>query len=1599
MPGTVVTNLRWNLEVGGTAAIDKMLAVDRTIRRGVDQTDRAYQKLGATTTTVGDKMSRSSSKVSMGTRREGDAANAAAAYFTELSRRQQETLSISSRLVTANDRVSASYRRQTRAAEEASVKQRAAARLTKVGAGAVGAGAAVGRGVRGTAATAGLGVGGGLVGGIAAVATARQTVDFDRALHNVNSIAQISEKSLQGVGKQLRQIAGPLAKTPTDLANGMYDLVQSDFSAKDSLTILKASAVAATAGMTDTATATKAVAAVLKAYNRPAKDAGNVSDVLFQTVNRGVISFQTLSENIGQVLPFASQMGVSLNQVGAAIATMTKAGIGGENAITYIKNAITAFIKPGKGMQAALDELNTSGQALTKRDGFQGAMEKVIGTTDGSRAAVAKLFPNIRQMSAVFALTGANAKKANEDVKGLSNVMAKGAAPKAFAEQSKSVAVQWDKLKASADSLAIGLGNRLIPAANAAFSTLSSLGNKSSPAGGALAGLSAGLKNLPAQSTVKPRGVGPHDPDSRLAAQSPDQSVSIAQKIGSVARTIGTSALTAGKQLLAAFKPALPFFQNILLPLLEGVGKGVLGSVVVAFKIAIPIITTVSRVLGFIGTAAKPLKGVFEGIGEVVGFVFTGPILKAIGGIEKLGKLGKVIEALGGVFSKLGGLVSKGLGKLAPKALEAFGSLPGHLKDMGIRAGGALVDGLGSLAKTAGKAAGKVGSAIVNAIRNLNFFNLGKRVVNAIVAGIKSLPGAIWNAVKGAAGGAFKFVKKAVTGKRRGGRIGRYADGGLVPAMVSPGEMLAYAGDSMIVPGSPVAADNTLAMVPPGTAVFTSSGQGMLASGASPASVLAMQAPHFAGGGVVRGRVSTFGPPGEKAGTTASGVSSSLAGVAIRPGATWQTGKTTLGKFWQITIGGHTAILKQTDLGPNQSTGRRIDVTGAGARKLGLDPRRFPTDSTGTAVLVGGSATGAAKAGGSGSVPIILNASRTRGGLLDDALSQGISAGTSGLTVSDILAGNRGVRGASPSPILAAVAGAQSATRRQITIPGSKTSSGGLPSGVYTPNTTWNPRRKPIDRWIAPYLTYGASHGWHGIVQSGYRSKAEQAAIYNSGVRPAAKPGTSNHERANYPGGAVDVTQAATLAAILNKRKGPHLLKWAGAKDPVHFSHPHGGSYRRGGIIGRFRTGGVAGAGPTLNEALSAAVSFAGGSFAKLDEAITRAAEAKIEALRAAISKLVRKGGDKKTIQRLQGVLDLIDFEVGRRIGRETDVIAQRSSALDRSQGSLDRTLRKLNISADSTVGLAIQTRADAAAIAVRKQNVASAQHALDLAKRTGDKSAIKDATDQLNQAQDDLDEAVTKHIEDARNAILAVAQAAVDKASFHTDVANNALAGLDITQRLTQTADTPAGMLQKAQAIGQVLIPSLQESLGALETQFQVLAASGDVAGSRQVFLAVQQTGNDIASAMADAADLIRQAGEQAAQDLVDSAGHQTTMADLGEAHLELVQRLNGTFDTASGAQARADYITQNVIPAMQGELAALQTQFAQAQSDGNTKLASQIAEAIGGKQNDILQEQLDVQQQIADNTDPLKDLTGPLGFQAFGQGFTDLIQAGTGA
>lgn len=319
------------------------------------------------------------------------------------------------------------------------------------------------------AGTQGAMMGTAVQGGAAAVAyglfkSIKSAADFDSAMRNVNSIAGLSEAKFKNLSARVLDLAGPTAQAPMTLADGMYQLVSSGFNASESLTVMKASAIAATAGLTDAETATTAIAGALNAYELKASDAQTVSDLLFTTVDKGVLTFNDLAQGLGPVLPFATKLGVELDQVGAMLASLTIKGVPAAEAMTYTKGAMAQLVKPTKDLKNEFKELGvTSGQELVSKTGsFQGALEALYQSVGENDRKFAKLFPDIRGLSAAFAVTGEGANEAKQMLKDF-NVEA-GRTQEVFKEQSKGEGFTWKQLSADVKQAAVDVGQEFAPA-------------------------------------------------------------------------------------------------------------------------------------------------------------------------------------------------------------------------------------------------------------------------------------------------------------------------------------------------------------------------------------------------------------------------------------------------------------------------------------------------------------------------------------------------------------------------------------------------------------------------------------------------------------------------------------------------------------------------------------------------------------------------------------------------------------------------------------------------------------------------------------------------------------------------------------------------------------------------------------------------------------------------------------------------------------------------------------------------------------------------------------------------------------------------------
>lgn len=281
--------------------------------------------------------------------------------------------------------------------------------------------------------------------------------DFEENMAKVSTMLdENSMKYMPAFTEGIKKMATEFGEGTNTLSWGLYQILSAGVNASKAMDVLKASVIAAKAGMTDTATAADAITTVLNSYGLSADKAGYVSDWFFGIVKKGKTTFGELAPVIGRLTPVAKQAGLSLEEVGASLATLTANGIRTDEAVTAMRGVLNAFLKPTEeSIELARQygiELSTT---TLKTEGFIGVLQKLKGIKPED---LAKIFPNIRALTGVLANMGSLAKY-QENLNYLFSVG--GATQEAYMKMTDTLKFKLSQLKEGIIDVAVSIGETL----------------------------------------------------------------------------------------------------------------------------------------------------------------------------------------------------------------------------------------------------------------------------------------------------------------------------------------------------------------------------------------------------------------------------------------------------------------------------------------------------------------------------------------------------------------------------------------------------------------------------------------------------------------------------------------------------------------------------------------------------------------------------------------------------------------------------------------------------------------------------------------------------------------------------------------------------------------------------------------------------------------------------------------------------------------------------------------------------------------------------------------------------------------------------------
>ena len=297
--------------------------------------------------------------------------------------------------------------------------------------------------------------------------------DFEKSMTAITALVGIAADEVKAMEGTVRSMATQFGKSGKEAADALFFITSAGLRGSVATDTLAASLKASAIGLGDTATIADLATSALNAYGADVLSAAKATDVMTATVREGKLEASELAGSMGRVLPLASAMGVGFNEVGAAFAALSRTGTNAAEAATQIRGILASLLRPTKQAEEALTDMGLSSEGLRRQMREEGLLETLKTLSEefaGNEAAAASVFGNIRALSGVLDLMGANVATTEAIFASMADTT--GAVDEAFAVVAQTASFQFQQSLAEVRESMLTLGQQLLPIVTDALETV-----------------------------------------------------------------------------------------------------------------------------------------------------------------------------------------------------------------------------------------------------------------------------------------------------------------------------------------------------------------------------------------------------------------------------------------------------------------------------------------------------------------------------------------------------------------------------------------------------------------------------------------------------------------------------------------------------------------------------------------------------------------------------------------------------------------------------------------------------------------------------------------------------------------------------------------------------------------------------------------------------------------------------------------------------------------------------------------------------------------------------------------------------------------------
>jgi len=165
---------------------------------------------------------------------------------------------------------------------------------------------------------------------------------------------------------------------------------------------------------------------------------------------------------MGHVVPIASQLGISTEELFGEYATLTGVTGNTRDVTTQLRGVLASILKPSAEAQKMATSLGLAwNQEAVRAKGLRGVLVDMMVATGGNAEMIAQLVPSVEALPGVLALAGSQADTFRQKIDAMRS--STGEMEKAFTAATDTTATKWNRMTATVKDVMIDLGETLTP--------------------------------------------------------------------------------------------------------------------------------------------------------------------------------------------------------------------------------------------------------------------------------------------------------------------------------------------------------------------------------------------------------------------------------------------------------------------------------------------------------------------------------------------------------------------------------------------------------------------------------------------------------------------------------------------------------------------------------------------------------------------------------------------------------------------------------------------------------------------------------------------------------------------------------------------------------------------------------------------------------------------------------------------------------------------------------------------------------------------------------------------------------------------------------